>query len=187
MIECDPFDIVRRWPMKFYGVDDVYSESGVDLTLLRENLTKPIEVRLIKNSRALKSVLAFARECQKSALSGKDDMDKPLEVEGILKQLTSFQVRFVLIGGLAMRAHGSAHITEDADFCYERSPANIEALAQAFATLHPYLRGAPAGLPFFFDAATIQADCNFTLLTDLGEIDLLGHVSGLGEYVKVLD
>src|SRR5262245_27303951 len=135
--------------MQFYGVDQVYSESGIDLTLLRANLRQPVECRLEKNTRALRSVQAFARECQGRILARKNAMDR-LEVEEILRLLTAHQVRFVMIGGLAMRAHGSAHITEDADFCYERTPSNIKAVADAFAGIHPSLRGAPPGLPFKF-------------------------------------
>ena len=113
--------------------------------------------------------------------------DVGLNVEAILKQFASFQVEVVMIGGLAMRAHGSAHLTEDADFSYRRTKENIEALAQAMAPLHPYLRGAPKGLPFRFDPPTIQADMNFTLTSDCGAIDFLGHISGIGEYAKVLE
>jgi hypothetical protein len=95
-------------------------------------------------------------------------------------------VQFVLIGGLAMISHGSAYITKDLDICYNRTPPNLAALASAFAALHPYLRGAPPGLPFHFDAATLQAGLNFTLTTDLGDVDLLGEVSGIGHYDRVL-
>jgi hypothetical protein len=47
------------------------------------------------------------------------------------------------------------------------------------------LRGAPPGLPFRLDEATIQAGLNFTLTTDLGDVDLLGEVTGLGGYEQV--
>lgn len=63
---------------------------------------------------------------------------------------------------------------------------NIERLAAALAPLHPYLRGAPAGLPFRLDAATLSRGLNFTLTTDLGAIDLLGEVAGGGSYDAVV-
>ena len=71
-------------------------------------------------------------------------------------------------------------------FCYRRTPDNIARLATALATINPYLRGALPGLPFRFDALTIQAGLNFTLTTDLGDIDFLGEVSGIGHYDHVL-
>src|SRR5262249_50437903 len=52
--------------------------------------------------------------------------------------------------------------------------------------LHPYLRGAPAGLPFKLDVPTLQSGLNFTLVTDHGDLDLLGEVSGIGRYEQVL-
>jgi hypothetical protein len=48
------------------------------------------------------------------------------------------------------------------------------------------LLGAPAGLPFRLDVATLQAGLNFTLTTDCGDLDLLGEVSGVGTYAQAL-
>jgi predicted nucleotidyltransferase len=104
----------------------------------------------------------------------------------VVQVLVSHKVQFVIVGGQAMRLHGSAHVTDDVDFCYQRSPANLAALASAFALIHPYLRGGPAGLPFRFDVPTLAAGLNFTLQTDLGDVDLLGEVSGVGNYEQVL-
>ena len=94
-------------------------------------------------------------------------------------------VEFVLIGGAAMQMQGSAHLTEDLDFCYARSAKNLERLALALAPYHPRLRGAPENLPFRFDAATIKRGLNFTLMTDLGALDFLGQVAGVGDYLEV--
>jgi predicted nucleotidyltransferase len=107
-------------------------------------------------------------------------------LEAIVRRLNDNGVRFVVIGGVAMIAHGSSHLTKDFDICYERSAANLAALAGALAPLHPYLRGAPAGLPFRLDVPTLQAGLNFTLTTDCGELDLLGEVSGVGTYAQAL-
>lgn len=43
-------------------------------------------------------------------------------------------------------------------------------------------RGFPEGLPFVWDAATLANGTTFTLTTDLGIIDLLAEVSGIGTY-----
>ena len=104
------------------------------------------------------------------------------DAPALIGQLAAQRVEFVVIGGIAMIAHGATYITKDLDICYHRTPPNIAALAAALAPLHPYLRGAPPGLPFRFDAATIQAGLNFTLVTDHGDLDLLGQVSGVGGY-----
>lgn len=95
-------------------------------------------------------------------------------------------VEVILIGGLAGIAHGAARVTFDVDVVYRRTPENIARLATALAPYSPYLRGAPPGLPFRFDPPTINRGLNFTLLTDLGALDLLGEVTGGGSYEKLL-
>jgi hypothetical protein len=176
--------------IKFYGVDDVYSESGIDLTLLRGNLKLTVEQRLDKNQAGVRLANAL-REAGVRSFSPvgsipRDETMAELQVSELLHELAVAKVEFVLIGGLAMRAHGSAHTTDDMDICYSRTDANIKAVSYAMAPLHPYMRGAPPGLPFKFDEATIKAGLNFTLDTARGEIDFLGEVSGLGGYDKVL-
>jgi hypothetical protein len=99
--------------------------------------------------------------------------------------LANAGVEFVVIGGLAAQAHGSARLTQDADFIYRRTPENIERLALALAPYHPYLRGVPAGLPFQFDRATIERGLNFTLTTTLADVDFLGEMIGGGKYEDV--
>ena len=84
-----------------------------------------------------------------------------------------------------MYLQGSAYLTKDVDFCYARNAENFHRLAEALQAHHPRLRGAPAGLPFRFDARTISQGLNFTLTTDLGDIDFLGEVTGLGAYPEV--
>lgn len=74
----------------------------------------------------------------------------------ILHVLHNAHVAFILIGGVAATAHGSARHTEDIDLVYGRHPANIEQLAAALTPFSPYLRGAPPGLPFRWDAETIR-------------------------------
>ena len=108
-----------------------------------------------------------------------------VDYQRILKVLFEAKVRFVIIGGAAAAAHGSAFPTFDLDICYDRSRDNLKRLASALEPLHPRLRGVVNHLPFFLDAATITNEMNFTLTTDLGDIDLLGEVTGIGGYNEV--
>lgn len=61
-------------------------------------------------------------------------------------------------------------------------PENIARLAASLSSYHPYLRGAPPGLPFRLDAEAIQRGLNFTLATGLGALDLLGEIPRGGAY-----
>jgi predicted nucleotidyltransferase len=107
------------------------------------------------------------------------------ELPEIFKILYDASLEFVVIGGAAMHLQGSAYVTKDVDFCYSRTPENMRRLATSLAPYHPKLRGAPADLPFTFDARAIAQGLNFTLTTDLGDLDFLGEVTGLGSYKEV--
>jgi len=104
----------------------------------------------------------------------------------IVEALEREGVRFVVVGGVAVILQGSATDTRDFDFVVDRTGDNPRRLERALAPHAPYLRGAPPGLPFRWDAATIRRGLNFTLTTDLGDIDLLGEIAGGGTYQDLL-
>jgi hypothetical protein len=104
------------------------------------------------------------------------------DFEALLNALRRHEVAFIVVGGAAAIAHGSTRLTQDLDVVYQRSPANLDHLVEALREHHPYLRGAPPGLPFRWDRATLARGLNFTLATSLGDIDLLGEIAGGGRY-----
>src|SRR5262249_22067628 len=87
----------------------------------------------------------------------------------LLPLLSRNSVRFIVVGGGAAIAHGSARFTSDVDVVYARDPENIHHLCLALKDQHPYLRGAPPGLPFHWDTETLSAGLNFTLTTSAGD------------------
>lgn len=109
------------------------------------------------------------------------------DITGLIRLLSCAGVEFIVVGGVAATMHGSAHVTYDLDILYRRTTDNIQRLAAALAALQPYLRGAPEGLPFVLDAATLTRGLNFTLRTTMGDLDLLGEVTGGGAYEAVLN
>lgn len=104
----------------------------------------------------------------------------------LLRALVDNGVDFILVGGLAAAAHGSSRDTRDVDVVYRRTTENIQRLARALQPLSPYLRGAPPGLPFAWDARSIERGLNFTLSTSAGAIDTLGEIIGGGGYEQLL-
>lgn len=105
-----------------------------------------------------------------------------MSLRRLLGALHHAGVEFILVGGVAARAHGSARLTQDVDVAYARDAANLERLVRALRPLRPYLRGVPRGLPFEWSDATLRAGLNFTLTTTAGDIDLLGEIAGGGRY-----
>jgi predicted nucleotidyltransferase len=109
-----------------------------------------------------------------------------VDLERLLPALSGAGVEFIVIGGVAAIVHGSARLTQDLDVVYRRNPENIVRLATALKPFAPYLRGAPPGLPFQWDAETIQRGLNFTLVTSVGPLDVLGEIAGGGTYETLI-
>lgn len=103
----------------------------------------------------------------------------------LLTVLADSQVEFAIVGGVAAIIHGSARVTFDLDVVYGRSATNLARLVSALAPYEPYLRGAPPGLPFKFDQRMLERGLNFTLVTTLGPLDLLGEMAGVGGYEDI--
>lgn len=111
--------------------------------------------------------------------------DPEFDPQPLLEVLVRHEVDFVLIGGLAGTALGSAYITYDLDLAYERSQANLERLAAALTELGATLRGSPPNLPFQPDTETLRAGMNFTFDTRFGSLDILGEPAGAPRYEEL--
>ena len=108
------------------------------------------------------------------------------DFERVVRLFSESEIECVIVGGLAATIHGSARLTQDVDFVYARNRTNVGCLVDALKPYSPYLRGAPSGLPFDWSEATIERGLNFTLTTVLGDIDLLGEITGGGDYHALL-
>ena len=104
----------------------------------------------------------------------------------LLRLLIENHVEFIIVGGAAATAHGSARLTLDLDIVYRRSDDNISRLVDALRSIQPYLRGAPPGLPFDWSIRTVKMGLNFRLITSFGALDLLGEIVGGGSYEELL-
>jgi hypothetical protein len=108
------------------------------------------------------------------------------QFEQLLARLLEERVEFIVVGGFAGTVYGALRPTLDLDVVYRRTPDNLSRLVRALERHQPYPRGAPANLPFQWDARTLQFGSNFTLTTSLGFIDLLGDIAGGGGYDALL-
>jgi hypothetical protein len=106
----------------------------------------------------------------------------PLKATPLLEALVDHGVDFVVVGGMAGLAHGSAYPTYDLDVAYARDRENISRLVKALESIGVTLRGAPVDLPFQLDVRTIENGANFTFDSDYGSFDILGDVAGIGAY-----
>ena len=107
------------------------------------------------------------------------------DFETALIVLTRAGVNFVVVGAYAGVLQGTGQVTQDLDICYERTTENMKRLIAALTPYHPRLRGAPVNLPFLFDERTLFQGMNFTLETDLGDIDLLGQARDIARNLSI--
>jgi hypothetical protein len=102
----------------------------------------------------------------------------------LTRRLIEAQVEFVVIGGFAAVAHGVTLTTRDVDICCRFSEANLLRIQQAFADLHPAHRSRP-DMPLALTPEQCAGLKNLYLKTDLGIVDCLGEVLGVGDFEAV--
>lgn len=103
----------------------------------------------------------------------------------MLRRLRGNQVRFVVIGGLAAKAHGSPTLTVDLDICPAPDRENLERLAAVLGGLGARLRGGPSDIPFVADARTLGRVEILTLTTDAGDLDVIIRPPGIADFAQL--
>ena len=103
----------------------------------------------------------------------------------LTRRLVEAHVEFVVIGGFAAVAHGATLVTRDVDICCRFNEANLKRIQRALADLHAVHRSRP---DLRFDLRTEQCARlkNLYLKTDLGAVDCLSEVLGVGDFDAVL-
>lgn len=107
------------------------------------------------------------------------------DLNKLLSLLLTSEVHFVVVGGFAAVLHGSSQVTKDLDICIAMSPDSIAALRKLLEPHHPKHRMTPQKLSFLEYPADISSLKNLYLITDLGVLDVLGFVGGIGEFDDV--
>jgi predicted nucleotidyltransferase len=106
----------------------------------------------------------------------------PLSADEILRRLVERGVDFVVIGGIAAVLHGSARNTFDLDICFATDDANLAALGDVLVALGARLKGVDEQVSFVPDARTLRQIELLTLVTSLGELDVLARPQGAPPY-----
>jgi predicted nucleotidyltransferase len=109
----------------------------------------------------------------------------PLSADEILRRLVERGVDFVVIGGIAAVLHGSARNTFDLDICFATDHANLAALGEVLVGLGARLKGVDEDVPFVPDARTLRQVELLTLVTRLGELDVLARAPGAPTYQEL--
>jgi hypothetical protein len=103
----------------------------------------------------------------------------------LMHRLVEARVEFVLVGGFAAVAHGATLVTRDVDICCRFAEQNLMRIQRALQDLHPVHRSRP-DLPLALSSEQCSRLKNLYLSTDLGNLDCLSQVLGVGDFETVL-
>jgi len=103
----------------------------------------------------------------------------------LLERVVRGGVDFVIVGGFAGVVQGCTYVTQDVDICCDFSPPNLLALQQALGDVHPVHRMTPGRKKLELTEQNCGQFKNLYLDTDIGQLDCVGFVDGVGDYSKV--
>jgi hypothetical protein len=107
------------------------------------------------------------------------------ELNRLLQRLCDADIDFVIVGGFAATLHGSSLVTRDLDVCAILSNENVEKLREALRDLQPTHRMTPQKLSFLDNPDPGVEVRNLYLRTDLGPVDVLSSILGVGDFDRV--
>jgi len=108
------------------------------------------------------------------------------DLRALLEALHEREVRFVVIGGVAVGAHGYVRGTEDLDVVPDPDPENLKRLIAALEELEttlPTVGGRPFNPPS--DARVIRQGGNVTAETRFGGLDIVQRAQGVPTYAQL--
>jgi len=112
-------------------------------------------------------------------------MATTLRLIDLLKRLNEHAVEYVIIGGIAAVVHGSARVTLDLDICAPLAEPNLSRILSALRGINPRFRMRPDKMRVPDDPERLRGLKNFYVDTDLGILDMLCEVEGVGNFDEV--
>jgi hypothetical protein len=108
------------------------------------------------------------------------------DLRSLLQALADRDIRFIVIGGVAVGAHGYIRATADLDLVPDPDPDNLNRLVDALASLHATLPTA-RNRPFDpnDDAMVIRRGGNVTADTEFGGLDVVQLATGVPGYSQL--
>jgi hypothetical protein len=100
-------------------------------------------------------------------------MAEPLRLRQLLEQLVAAEIRFVLVGGLAVNAWGYIRATRDVDIVPDSSPDNLERLDALLAGLGGRVDVGGRLLDSNAISPFLKTGDRTLVVTELGRVDVL--------------
>ena len=108
----------------------------------------------------------------------------------VVKRFNEAEVEYVVIGGMAVMLYGSPMVTQDVDVCAPLDPANVARIIRSMEGLNARHFSRPDLPPITEQPERLTNPKspklkNLYLKTDLGKIDILGELPGVGSYSDI--
>lgn len=110
----------------------------------------------------------------------------PQNDQALLTRLHTSGLEFVVIGGVCVVYHGAPLATFDLDICCPFGEENVRRIEAALHGLHAVHRLTANKLPLALTRGSFGELKNLYLQTDLGKLDCLSTVAGVGHFDVVL-
>jgi hypothetical protein len=109
---------------------------------------------------------------------------RPLEAERIFEALDAHRVEYVVVGGIAVQAHGHVRMTSDIDLIPLPTPENLERLAAALSALQARVLNSGAE-HLKIDAQMLPRATLWQLATRYGDVDILHDAPGAAPFAEM--
>lgn len=109
-------------------------------------------------------------------------MTETFEPERILAALNAAGVAYVIVGGIAVAAHGAIRATADVDIVPDPSATNLDSLAAVLNDL-----GAEHPVDDVLTGESLSRPVSFKLRTRFGDLQLLNRMPAVPPYAQLRD
>jgi hypothetical protein len=107
------------------------------------------------------------------------------DLAGLLRALVEGEVRFVVIGGIAVAAHAAVRATEDLDVVPDPDLENLDRLCNVLSGLDATLLLNPQRTLDAEVRAALQGGRNVTVSTRLGDVDVVQRLPGVPQFAAL--
>ncbi|MCD6728287.1 MAG: hypothetical protein LT070_13745 [Solirubrobacteraceae bacterium] len=112
-------------------------------------------------------------------------MTAPLDLERLLRELSEARVRYVVIGGVAVVAHGSLRTTQDLDLVPDPDADNLLRLGNLLARLDARLTLSPDREFGPRERSALARGRSLSIETSLGAVDIVQRLPGTPSFAEL--
>lgn len=106
------------------------------------------------------------------------------DLAGLLLVLSEAQIRFVVVGGIAVVAHAHIRATEDLDLVPDPAHDNLDELVNVLVSIDGRLTSSGKGLGPELRLA-LRRGANASVTTRLGDVDVVQRLPGVPGYAEL--